>query len=53
MTTTQIEHRAQSATASPAISLTGLTKSFGSVHAVRGIDLTMAVGGLALFVRPR
>ena len=50
MTTTQIQHRAQSATASPAISLTGLTKSLGSVHAVRGIDLTIQRGEVAAFL---
>ncbi len=50
MTTTQIQHRAQSATASPAISLTGLTKSFGSVHAVRGIDLTIQRGEVVTFL---
>ena len=36
----------------PAIELTGLTKSFGSVHAVRGIDLTVAAGEVVALLGP-
>ncbi|GAA2738858.1 ABC transporter ATP-binding protein [Pedococcus aerophilus] len=36
----------------PAIELTGLTKSFGSVHAVRGLDLTIAPGEVVAFLGP-
>jgi ABC-2 type transport system ATP-binding protein len=36
----------------PAIELAGLTKSFGSVHAVRGIDLTVRPGEIVAFLGP-
>ncbi len=36
----------------PAIELSGLTKSFGSVHAVRGIDLTVRPGEIVAFLGP-
>jgi ABC-2 type transport system ATP-binding protein len=35
-----------------AISLTGVTKDFGSVHAVRGIDLTIRTGEVVAFLGP-
>ena len=39
-------------TAVPAIELRGLTKSFGSVRAVRGIDLTVRPGEIIAFLGP-
>ncbi|KQZ87501.1 multidrug ABC transporter ATP-binding protein [Phycicoccus sp. Root563] len=36
----------------PAIELMGLTKSFGTVHAVRGIDLTVAPGEVVALLGP-
>ncbi|WP_457255826.1 ABC transporter ATP-binding protein [Pedococcus sp. P5_B7] len=39
-------------TAVPAIELRGLTKSFGRVHAVRGIDLTVRPGEIIAFLGP-
>ncbi|GAB3079590.1 ABC transporter ATP-binding protein [Pedococcus soli] len=36
----------------PAIELRGLTKSFGTVHAVRGIDLTVAPGEVVALLGP-
>ncbi|WP_197674833.1 ABC transporter ATP-binding protein [Pedococcus dokdonensis] len=39
-------------TAVPAIELRGLTKSFGSVRAVRGIDLTVHPGEIIAFLGP-
>jgi len=36
----------------PAIELAGLTKSFGAVRAVRGIDLTIAPGEVVAFLGP-
>jgi ABC-2 type transport system ATP-binding protein len=39
-------------TAVPAIELQGLTKSFGSVRAVRGIDLTVRPGEIIAFLGP-
>jgi ABC-2 type transport system ATP-binding protein len=39
-------------TAPPAIELTGLTKSFGAVRAVRGIDLTVQPGEIVAFLGP-
>ncbi|MEO6790383.1 MAG: ABC transporter ATP-binding protein [Ornithinibacter sp.] len=40
------------AVAPAAIALTGLTKSFGSVHAVRGVDLTIAAGEVVALLGP-
>lgn len=36
----------------PAIELVGLEKSFGSVHAVRGLDLTIEQGEIVAFLGP-
>jgi len=40
------------ATSVPAVELSGLTKSFGSVRAVRGLDLTVAPGEIVAFLGP-
>jgi len=39
-------------TAVPAVSLSGVTKDFGSVHAVRGIDLELQQGEIVAFLGP-
>ena len=36
----------------PAIQLTGVTKGFGPVHAVRGIDLKIPPGEVVAFLGP-
>src|SRR4051794_3414253 len=36
----------------PAVSLSGVTKDFGAVHAVRGIDLTIEPGEVVAFLGP-
>ena len=36
----------------PAVSLSGVTKDFGAVHAVRGIDLTIQPGEVVAFLGP-
>jgi ABC-2 type transport system ATP-binding protein len=36
----------------PAVALSGLTKSFGDVHAVRGLDLTIAPGEIVAMLGP-
>ena len=36
----------------PAVSLSGVTKDFGSVHAVRGIDLELQQGEIVAFLGP-
>jgi ABC-2 type transport system ATP-binding protein len=38
--------------AAPAVRLAGVTKDFGDVHAVRGIDLTLEAGEIVAFLGP-
>jgi ABC-2 type transport system ATP-binding protein len=55
MTSTRLEQAAPRLAAGspvPAISLTGLTKSFGPVRAVRGIDLQVEQGEIVAFLGP-
>ena len=55
MTSTRLEQAAPRPAAGspvPAISLTGLTKSFGPVRAVRGIDLQVEQGEIVAFLGP-
>jgi ABC-2 type transport system ATP-binding protein len=55
MTSTPLEQAAPRRAAGspvPAISLTGLTKSFGPVRAVRGIDLEVEQGEIVAFLGP-
>ena len=55
MTSTRLEQAAPRLAAgspAPAISLTGLTKSFGPVRAVRGIDLQVEQGEIVAFLGP-
>ncbi|WP_295695891.1 ABC transporter ATP-binding protein [Lapillicoccus sp.] len=56
MTTTASPTRAfgsaRSGTSAPAISIRGLRKDFGSVHAVRGIDLDIEPGEIVAFLGP-
>ena len=40
------------AAAQPAVSLVGVTKDFGAVHAVQGIDLTIEPGEVVAFLGP-
>lgn len=51
MTQTQMRTPAQ-VTGVPAVELAGLTKSFGAVRAVRGIDLTVEPGEIVAFLGP-
>ncbi len=44
--------QAEGTIAVPAIELRGLSKSFGSVRAVRGIDLTVRPGEIVAFLGP-
>ncbi|NNM44552.1 ABC transporter ATP-binding protein [Knoellia koreensis] len=54
--TTQTQNRppapVRGATTIPAVELAGLTKSFGTVRAVRGIDLTVRPGEIVAFLGP-
>src|SRR5690348_17628696 len=55
MTTTPVsspEHTAAGADVLPAIRLDQVTKDFGAVHAVRGIDLTVRQGEIVAFLGP-
>jgi ABC-2 type transport system ATP-binding protein len=52
MTIQTQSHAPDRRTAVPAIELSGLTKSFGNVHAVRGIDLTVRPGEIVAFLGP-
>jgi len=51
MTTAQLT-RPGATTGVPAVSLTGVTKEFGAVHAVRGIDLELHHGEIVAFLGP-
>ena len=53
MTQTSLSRTAGSAAgAVPAVQIAGVTKDFGSVHAVRGIDLTLDQGEIVAFLGP-
>ncbi len=52
MTTQTTARRQVTSTTQTAIELRGLTKSFGSVHAVRGLDLTINRGEVVAFLGP-
>jgi ABC-2 type transport system ATP-binding protein len=52
MTQQLTEKRDVDRPAVPAISLRGVTKDFGSVHAVRGIDLEIGQGEIVAFLGP-
>src|SRR4051794_26999838 len=51
MTQTQLS-TPRAATGGPAVSLSGVTKSFGDVQAVRGIDLQLQQGEIVAFLGP-
>src|SRR3954447_20881917 len=51
MTTTQLS-RTDATTRVPAVSLSGVTKTFGDVQAVRGIDLELQQGEIVAFLGP-
>ena len=51
MTTTQLS-RTDATTRVPAVSLSGVTKAFGDVQAVRGIDLELQQGEIVAFLGP-
>ena len=52
MTQTQLSQIATGHTPVPAVSLSGVTKAFGAVHAVRGIDLELQQGEIVAFLGP-
>src|SRR3954463_5206236 len=52
MTETQLARTGAAATPVPAVSLSGVTKSFGSVEAVRGIDRELQQGEIVAFLGP-
>src|SRR3954447_23903849 len=52
MTETQLARTGAAATPVPAVSLSGVTKRFGDVEAVRGIDLELQQGEIVAFLGP-
>ena len=52
MTQTQLSTTGARPSQVPAVSLSGVTKDFGAVHAVRGIDLQLQQGEIVAFLGP-
>jgi ABC-2 type transport system ATP-binding protein len=52
MTSSMTETLAGARGSDPAVSLVGVTKDFGPVHAVRGIDLEIRPGEIVAFLGP-